>query len=114
VAFPGGVTTSCVDEGALPGRVVNWARRLPILDASCQSCEAIGICGGGCIFDGEAIYGPGQFDQRNCHFTKTAVKFMIWDIRDELAKERMTSRRWRNAYACSSEARPGHAIFGGA
>ena len=86
VAFPGGVVTSCVDEGALSGHQVNWARRLPILDESCQSCEAIGICGGGCIFDGEAIYGPGRFDQRNCRFTKTLLNFMIWDIWDELGE----------------------------
>ena len=86
VAFPGGVTTSCVDEGALSGHEVDWARRLPILAEFCQSCEAIGICGGGCIFDGEAIYGPGQFDQRNCHFTRTLLDFLIWDIRDELGE----------------------------
>jgi radical SAM protein with 4Fe4S-binding SPASM domain len=84
VAFPGGVITSCVDEGALSGRKVDWVRRLPILNQECRSCEAIGICGGGCIFDGEAIYGPGQFDQRNCYFTRTLLNFMIWDMWDEL------------------------------
>ena len=84
VAFPGGITASCVNEAALEEREIDWANRIPLLHDRCRDCFAIGICGGGCIFDGEAIYGPGCFDERNCYFTKVLLEHMIWDLRDEL------------------------------
>jgi radical SAM protein with 4Fe4S-binding SPASM domain len=87
VIYPGGVKTSCVNEAALVDNQVDWGNRIPFLSEQCRNCFAIGICGGGCIFDGEAIYGPGQFDERNCYFTKKLLKHMIWDLRDELGEQ---------------------------
>lgn len=84
VCYPGGITTSCVNEAALINRKVDWANRIPILNEECRDCCAIGICGGGCIFDGEAINGAGCIDQRNCHFTKKLLEHFVWDMRDEL------------------------------
>ncbi len=83
VAFPGGIQTACVNQAGL-NESVDWSERLPILSDQCKDCYAIAICGGGCIFDGEAIYGHGRFDERNCYFTKKMLEHMIWDFRDEL------------------------------
>lgn len=86
VVYPGGIKTSCVNEAALGDRQVDWGNRIPLLSEKCRDCYAIGICGGGCIFDGEAIYGQGRFDERNCYFTKKLLEYMIWDMRDELGE----------------------------
>ncbi|NQS97299.1 MAG: radical SAM protein [candidate division Zixibacteria bacterium] len=87
VVWPGGISTSCVNQAALNNRRIDWANRIPILNENCRDCYAIGICGGGCVFDGEAIFGKNKFDQRNCYFTRKMLEFIIWDIRDELNDE---------------------------
>ena len=87
VVYPGGQTTSCVNEAALKTHSVDWENRIPILNEQCRSCYVIGICGGGCIFDGEAIYGEGCFDERNCYFTKALLEYMVWDLWDELGDD---------------------------
>ena len=87
VFWPGGVTTSCVNQAGLDGRVIDWENRIPILKRDCLDCCAIGICGGGCVFDGEAIYGAGEFDERNCYFTRKMLEFMVWEFRDELGDD---------------------------
>ncbi len=84
VAYPGGAITSCVNEGALMQRNLDWGRRMPLHSDQCQDCFAIGICGGGCIFDGESSYGPGRFDERNCYFTKKLLEHFTWDFKDAL------------------------------
>ncbi len=99
VAFPGGITTSCVNEAALQGQAVNWSNRIPLMNDRCRDCYAIGICGGGCIFDGEAIYGPGRFDERNCYFTKALLEHLIWDFRDELGDGANDPSLLRQRYA---------------
>ncbi|MFH1861587.1 MAG: radical SAM protein [bacterium] len=86
VVFPGGVETSCVNEAGLKALAPNWAEQLPIHHPICQNCYAIGICGGGCIFDGSAIYGSGCFDLRNCYFSKQLLEFFIWEFYEELGE----------------------------
>ena len=87
VVFPGGMTTSCVNECGIKSRNVVWKDRIPLLSDECQDCYAIGICGGGCIFDGESIYSAGRFDKRNCYLTKKLLEYFIWDIRSEMGME---------------------------
>ncbi|TKJ39935.1 hypothetical protein CEE37_09365 [candidate division LCP-89 bacterium B3_LCP] len=86
VAFPGGVALSCVNEAALEEPTFDWGYRIPLLNEQCSDCFAIAICGGGCIFDGEAIYGSRKFDERNCYFTREMLEYFIWDFRDELGE----------------------------
>jgi len=87
IVYPGGARSSCVNEGALPGRNLDWGSRLPLLSTQCQNCFAIGLCGGGCIFDGEVMYGSGCFDERNCYFTKRMLEYMLWDFYDTLGSK---------------------------
>jgi radical SAM protein with 4Fe4S-binding SPASM domain len=87
VIFPGGAETRCVNEAGLKGPAPKWANHIPLQNAKCRECFAIAACGGGCLFDGESIYGPGRFDQRNCHFTRALVTHLIWDMWDALGDE---------------------------
>lgn len=84
VVYPGGTVHSCVNENSLGKLSVDWERQIPLNHPDCSDCFAIGICGGGCLFDGNAIYGAGCFDQRNCRFVRRFLEFLIWDFYDEL------------------------------
>ena len=84
VFFPGGVNTCCVNEAGLGPVNVDWINTIPLLSDECKDCYALGICGGGCLYDGASIYGAGKFDQRNCLFTKQMLEFFLWDFFDTL------------------------------
>ncbi len=98
VVFPGGTTTSCVNQAGLKNGEIDWVNRIPILSDDCGDCHAIGICGGGCVFDGEAIYGPGRFDERNCYFTKKMLEHFIWDFHNELGDDATNSTALQKRY----------------
>lgn len=98
VVWPGGKITSCVNEAGLKHFDVDWTNRIPLLNEQCRDCYAIGICGGGCIFDGEAIYGCSQFDKRNCHLTQRLLDHFIWDIRDELGEHAIDREMLKEKY----------------
>jgi radical SAM protein with 4Fe4S-binding SPASM domain len=87
VVFPDGATSSCVNELRLYGRKIDWEKRIPLHREECWECYAIAICGGGCIFDGESIYGEGQFDERNCYFVRNFLEFLIWELRKEMGED---------------------------
>jgi radical SAM protein with 4Fe4S-binding SPASM domain len=87
VYFPGGIVSSCVNEFGLNNRNIDWANRIPLKSPECRECFAIGVCGGGCVFDGEAIYGQGRFDQRNCYFTRKFLEYLIWDLMDKKGED---------------------------
>ena len=83
VVYPGGMWHSCVNEAGLNGRTADWEDQIPLNRGECRDCFAIGICGGGCIFDGNVIYGEGCFDERNCEFTRSFLEFLIWEMYDD-------------------------------
>ena len=60
-----------------------WANLTPINKEECQSCEALGICGGGCPID--AVNSNGEkdihgIDKRFCVHTKKTLNFLIRDL----------------------------------
>jgi radical SAM protein with 4Fe4S-binding SPASM domain len=84
VHYPGAQVHHCVNQSGLKNGDEDWSMKIPLYNSQCRDCYAIGICGGGCIFDGEAGYGYGRFDDRNCYFTKNMLEHFIWDTREEL------------------------------
>lgn len=86
VVFPGMITTNCVNQAGLENGDFDWSMRIPLYDKMCEDCFGIGICGGGCLFDGAGNSKDGNFDVRNCYFTKNLLEFMIWDLYDELGE----------------------------
>jgi uncharacterized protein len=84
--YPDGSTTNCVNYPPLRGKSYDyqrWIKRTPIHRKYCRNCPAIGICGGGCLFDGIKRYKEG-LDLRNCYFTKKLLEEFLWDIYSEL------------------------------
>lgn len=98
VVFPNGVICSCVNEMALKDAKVDWETRIPLNFKQCEDCYAIGICGGGCAFDGETIYGNGCFDERNCYFTRKMLEFLIWEFRKELGENAIDREKLASIY----------------
>lgn len=58
--------------------VKEWRKRLPIYNQSCQGCEAISICGGGCPLNPKEIKGDiFKKDDAMCIFTKKVFHYFI-------------------------------------
>lgn len=79
--YPDGKKTYCTKLDTLP-KTLNHQQliknRLPLNNKGCKDCIAIGICGGGCFWDGEARY-QGK-DKRECYLNNELVKFFLWDM----------------------------------
>jgi uncharacterized protein len=54
---------------------------LPFFMEDCQTCPAIGACGGGCYWDGQMRFDRMQ-DLRECSFSQRLVEKMLWDIEE--------------------------------
>lgn len=116
VIFPGGIRTNCVNELGLERKPQDWSKEIPIFKEECSDCYAIGICGGGCVFDGWSIYGEHEFDKRNCEFTKRMLEFFIWEMRDSLgddaANDELVKREYSSmlSYGKGSKISIGHEL----
>jgi len=64
-----------------------WSRRTPLNMKECQSCIALGICGGGCPLNAERNLGSiWNLDERFCLHAKKTLEWMIWDLFDNSKK----------------------------
>ncbi len=59
---------------------MEWAQRTPLNIKKCQGCEALGVCGGGCLVNSEHRGGIWEVDERLCVQSKTILRWMIWDL----------------------------------
>lgn len=57
VVFPDGSMSNCINriETGGPEVLDVWRNELPVYDPVCRGCHALGICGGGCIYDGKSF-----------------------------------------------------------
>lgn len=97
--YPDGLTTNCVNYPPKNKSydIKRWEKRVPIHRKYCKNCEAIGICGGGCLFDGIKRYKEG-LDLRNCYFTKKLLEEFLWDMYAELEKNNYDYDKMLNSY----------------
>lgn len=62
---------------------VEWSQLTPVKKDECLSCEALGICGGGCPINA-LHYKPGNtihsLDERFCVHAKKTLEFLITDL----------------------------------
>lgn len=62
---------------------LEWNKRTPINMPRCMSCEALGICGGGCPQNAEnngANHSIWDLDERFCVHAKKTLEWLIWDL----------------------------------
>lgn len=97
--YPDGLTTNCVNYPPKNKSYATdrWEKRVPIHRKYCENCPAIGICGGGCLFDGIKRYKEG-LDLRNCYFTKKLLEEFLWDMYKELENNEFDYEKMLNTY----------------
>jgi radical SAM protein with 4Fe4S-binding SPASM domain len=83
--YPNGETTYCSKIDTLPpGRNYDlnyFLKVIPINNPFCQDCPAIGICGGGCFWDGLMRFKQGV-DERECILNKKLLDYFLWKLRE--------------------------------
>ncbi len=63
VVFPNGNVSNCINYTANANGLELldvWKHELPIYNDICRGCHALGICGGGCIYDGKMFNATGE------------------------------------------------------
>lgn len=64
---------------------IEWSRLTPVLNKNCESCPALGICGGGCPINAKTI-GPSKsiydVDSTFCIYATNTLKFLIKTLLD--------------------------------
>ncbi|GBD86959.1 anaerobic sulfatase-maturating enzyme [bacterium BMS3Abin03] len=63
---------------------LEWANRTPLKMDQCQSCFALGICGGGCLINAKYKGSIWEIDERFCVQSKTILEWMIWNLYESL------------------------------
>ena len=63
---------------------IEWSKRSPLMIPQCMKCEALGICGGGCVYNAKLLHGTiWGIDPRFCIHSKRVLNWMIWDLHDQ-------------------------------
>jgi len=58
-----------------------WSKRTPVNMKECESCIALGICGGGCPHNADKKHGSiWALDDRFCVHAKKTLHWLIWDL----------------------------------
>ena len=97
--YPDGSTTNCVNYPPFKKNydINRWVKRVPIHKKFCKNCIAIGVCGGGCLYDGIKRYKEG-LDLRNCYFTKKLLEELLWDMYDEMEANQYDYTKVKEVY----------------
>lgn len=88
VVFPTGARSNCISTGPVADvrhQAEEFDRRMPLRVLECRGCEAIAVCGGGCIYDGMRFFGG--VDDRNCLLTKRLLECFVWDLYERTGEE---------------------------
>jgi len=93
--YPDGTQTLCTKLDTLPDfngiKAEDLFNKTPYFDLTCQECEAISTCGGGCFWD--AYHDGSGHDIRDCYFTRQMLNVFLWDISDFLKDRGMPITR---------------------
>jgi uncharacterized protein len=63
----------------------HWQKRSPLFMEKCFDCACLGICGGGCPYAAEYVYGSiYDVDERFCIHAKKVLNWLIHDLYDNV------------------------------
>ncbi|MFC1721782.1 radical SAM protein [Patescibacteria group bacterium] len=75
------------DKGHAMSRSREWYLTSPLFDKKCESCLALGVCGGGCPFDGYLREAKvGARDPRRCYFMKHVVRWGLEEFSETIGE----------------------------
>ncbi len=105
---PDGTVSSCVNTRL----ITDWGHRNPVNYPGCHRCPALGVCGGGCTWDGIHLSPDGAGpDPRNCEWTLALMDSISSVVEENLPEG--VSRPSRALLEClfgSICRRPGEAL----
>ncbi|WP_251621698.1 radical SAM/SPASM domain-containing protein [Odoribacter lunatus] len=65
-----------------------WKKRTPLLMPQCQDCECLSICGGGCPYAADYMYGSiYELDTRFCIHAKKVLTWLIKDLYHHITRK---------------------------
>jgi len=65
-----------------------WKERTPLLMPQCQDCECLSICGGGCPYAADYMYGSiYELDTRFCIHAKKVLTWLIKDLYHHITRK---------------------------
>jgi len=68
---------------------IEWNKRSPLNIPQCFDCEALGICGGGCVYNAEMNNGSiWTIDRPFCVHSKEILQWLIWDLYGNIAEKK--------------------------
>ena len=104
VVFPDGGLSNCINcipAVAGPRPLQRWREEVPMNVRSCRDCAAVGICGGGCLFDGQGFAASENgFDPRHCRVSQVLMRAVTWDIFDRCGYGSPTVEQMATPYRC--------------
>lgn len=66
-----------------------WRKRTPLLIYQCQDCECLSICGGGCPYAADYMYGSiYELDTRFCIHAKKVLTWLIKDLYHQIKQSK--------------------------
>ena len=110
VVFPDGSRSNCISHTANalgPQDLDVWNDLLPTRHALCRACPALGICGGGCLYDALHFSDGCAYDLRYCTLARRMLEFLVWDVHDRVGLELPTPADLVPAYAPMGGRLPG-------
>lgn len=72
----GNILSDDLEKIASNSERISWKNKLPIFNSHCISCEAISLCGGGCLVQAKEI-GHNNIDSAFCVHTKKVFKWLL-------------------------------------
>ena len=62
-------------------KIIKWSKMIPLFNKNCESCEALGICGGGCpINAGYSEKNANFIDRAFCIHAKSMLYFLLSEL----------------------------------
>ncbi len=81
--YPSGRETFCTKIDSLENsskyNLKYFQENIPVNNDFCKGCPAIGVCGGGCFWDGIMRY-KNSVDERECILNNTLLDHFLWSI----------------------------------
>jgi radical SAM protein with 4Fe4S-binding SPASM domain len=83
--YPDGQETLCTKLDTLPNyahkTTADYFTALPLMNNNCDSCEAISLCGGGCMWD--STFHKSKLDRDTCNIAKGLLEPLLWSMYNE-------------------------------
>lgn len=84
----GNITRNSIKELISTPEFDFWKNRCTLNNAKCLNCEALFVCGGGCVIQSEALFGDrNHVDEPFCIHSKKTLKWILQKCYDDMNRD---------------------------